>query len=627
MDRAVSGYARRIDLSDLAPLKIGRAAIDPAAHEARYDGKVERLQPQTLKVLVALSRRTGEVVTRGELIDSCWDGRFVSDDVINRSILLARGLASRAGGFAIETVPKSGYRLIDQAPSPRRRLALAAALVAALAGLALVAALRSGSSPEPVPPTVALLPFNSGIDTGSRNLAAASTDSVSHMLLDNGQAVRLAWPPTAAETNTADLIIGGDVRPAGAGFTAVVQLRDRASGVVLLSRQYAIDATQASRLPGRIGAELAATLSGTLAMKVLDRRKPLDPSLANALLKHVALGYFDEDLSASYPLARRVAASAPDSVMAQLSLAYDSGFILAQLPMDQRAAALRDGRRAADRAKTLAPDYGDAYVPWCQLHPPARLADCEDQLRIGIKVDRDAPFTPLFLSGILARAGRLREALPLARIALASDRYNPNKLGLLERMLILNGETAEADRLFREAEAVWPNHSNLHWARVDGFILTGDLNRAEQALGQVPPDIELVDRHGTALLFEAYRRRDWAAVRRTCGAAGADRSVQRLCLVALRPTGDRDLAFRLIDGMYPRIALPSRAEEERVWLANPMVGRDPLLAAPALAWLRADPRFAEAADRIGLMRYWKSGRKPDFCAGRREPLCAEIAAG
>src|SRR5690349_8309427 len=103
-----------IDLGREPPFVIGGATVDPVSRDAKYPAGQERLQPQTLKVLIALSRRRNQVVTRTDLVDSCWDGKFIGDDVINRSILMLRQFAERAGGFSIETVPKTGYRLVEE---------------------------------------------------------------------------------------------------------------------------------------------------------------------------------------------------------------------------------------------------------------------------------------------------------------------------------------------------------------------------------------------------------------------------------------------------------------------------------------------------------------------------------
>ena len=113
MDRPASWRRHAIDLAAERPFRIGGAHIDPVSRDVQFAGGSERLQPQTLKVLIALVRRKGEVVTRAELVDSCWDGRIIGDDVINHSISVLRDFAERAGGFTIETVPKAGYRLVE----------------------------------------------------------------------------------------------------------------------------------------------------------------------------------------------------------------------------------------------------------------------------------------------------------------------------------------------------------------------------------------------------------------------------------------------------------------------------------------------------------------------------------
>src|SRR6478672_11476436 len=107
MNRPATLHSIMAGVADRRPFKVGRATIDPISRDAMWPGGQERLQPQTLKVLVTLVSRRGEVVTRDELVQLCWDGRIVGDDVINRSISLLRQFAERAGGFTIETVPRT----------------------------------------------------------------------------------------------------------------------------------------------------------------------------------------------------------------------------------------------------------------------------------------------------------------------------------------------------------------------------------------------------------------------------------------------------------------------------------------------------------------------------------------
>lgn len=66
-----------------------------------------------MQVLIALGGTPGRVVSRDELIETCWDARFVGEDAINRVIGKLRRVAEQAaaGAFRIDTVARVGYRL------------------------------------------------------------------------------------------------------------------------------------------------------------------------------------------------------------------------------------------------------------------------------------------------------------------------------------------------------------------------------------------------------------------------------------------------------------------------------------------------------------------------------------
>lgn len=120
MNVHVEFASNQIDLKSEPQFHVGGTTVDPASREATLKGGAERLQPQVLKVLIALVRRRNQLVTREQIIEQCWDGRFIGDDVINRAISTLRQFSQRAGGFTIETVPRAGYRLIDETPRRQR---------------------------------------------------------------------------------------------------------------------------------------------------------------------------------------------------------------------------------------------------------------------------------------------------------------------------------------------------------------------------------------------------------------------------------------------------------------------------------------------------------------------------
>jgi DNA-binding winged helix-turn-helix (wHTH) protein len=107
--------AALIDLACEPKFALGGLEVRPPTRELVAGAKAELLEPRVMQVLVALARRRGAVVSRDDLIASCWDGRAVGDDAINRCIQAIRRLAQAHGGFAITTVSRVGYRLDESA--------------------------------------------------------------------------------------------------------------------------------------------------------------------------------------------------------------------------------------------------------------------------------------------------------------------------------------------------------------------------------------------------------------------------------------------------------------------------------------------------------------------------------
>ncbi len=104
-----------VDLALEPRFSLGSLVVRPATREVAVAGQIQVLEPRIMQVLVALARRRGEVVARDELIASCWSGRVVGEDAINRCIAAIRRLSEAHGGFSVETVARVGYRLGESA--------------------------------------------------------------------------------------------------------------------------------------------------------------------------------------------------------------------------------------------------------------------------------------------------------------------------------------------------------------------------------------------------------------------------------------------------------------------------------------------------------------------------------
>src|SRR5687767_9339556 len=172
-DFGPAGGASRIDLAETADFDLGGLRVSPARREVQMNGERRELEPRVAQVLVALASARPAVVSRDRLIEQCWDGRIVGDDSINRCIVALRHLAKEFSPepFAIETVPRVGYCLVERPQSAgwsgwrKRRLAAVAALLALFlvgAGVYLGGFGIGRAAAEPA--SIAVLPF--------RNLSA-----------------------------------------------------------------------------------------------------------------------------------------------------------------------------------------------------------------------------------------------------------------------------------------------------------------------------------------------------------------------------------------------------------------------------------------------------------------------
>lgn len=110
-----------------------------------------------MQVLVVLADAAGAVVTRDTLFRRCWGSPSVTDDSLNRAIAsLRRIAASSAGSFEVETIPRTGYRLVVRATEPKaetvapfsRRRAVAAGAATLLVGAGALGYAKSRSKQD-----------------------------------------------------------------------------------------------------------------------------------------------------------------------------------------------------------------------------------------------------------------------------------------------------------------------------------------------------------------------------------------------------------------------------------------------------------------------------------------------
>jgi TolB-like protein/class 3 adenylate cyclase len=93
--------------------------VDPRTGEISRDGKAMKLEPKVMDLLLYMSRRPGEALTREEILEGVWKDVVVGYDALTGAVIKLRKAFDddARNPRIIETLPKKGYRLIGELSS------------------------------------------------------------------------------------------------------------------------------------------------------------------------------------------------------------------------------------------------------------------------------------------------------------------------------------------------------------------------------------------------------------------------------------------------------------------------------------------------------------------------------
>ena len=160
------------------PLRIGAWCVDPKSGQMSRDGEIVRVEARTLRLLLCLAERAGEVVSIDDLLNQAWSGVVVTPDSVYQAVASLRRLLGDdpKQPTYIATVPRLGYRMVatvtpwvnaEPLVLPGRRMrgswrTIVVALCAVLAAVLLFDGERNAHPPTAVAASgrsVAVLPF------------------------------------------------------------------------------------------------------------------------------------------------------------------------------------------------------------------------------------------------------------------------------------------------------------------------------------------------------------------------------------------------------------------------------------------------------------------------------------
>lgn len=615
-----------IDLAAEPDFEVGGLAVRPSRREVAGGAGREILEPRMLQVLVALVRRRDQVVSRDELIATCWGGRIVGDDAINRCIAKLRRVGEAHHAFAIETIPRVGYRLAATglepapAPAPRRRWIPPAALVLLVGAIGLglwfakVAQDRRLAWEEP---RSAVLPFKalSG-DAASRTFAAAADSEITGWLNEDHLQT---LPPTRARH--AQFVVSGTVQGDGARLRARVKVEDPRAGLAIWSGEFERPAAEAAALQSEIGFRVAGLMRSAADARRHSRGRVSPAALALYVQSRDTILLAPER---SLALAEQLVREAPDFAPGHAALCQG-------LMSSARAASLHEIGPLRDRALPecwraldLDPHFALPYLVLAHSEPGRNWAKREGHLRRGQALAA-GPDPDFGLGNHLRFVGRLEEGVRLLRRSVAvRPSWTIPALNLASG-LHGSGRTEEAQTFIARQLSLRPDDGHL---RSVNFEIVAFSRPPEEGLAILADSRRrpLRELSGSVEPFRAF------LIARRSGAAG-DRNAAVDAILAHADASR--LSWSDAIRMLSRLgALDAAFDQANAYADHPRNLRlafslqPDFLFEPETAAMRADPRFIPLVRRLGLLDYWRaSGHWPDFCMREPNSVCAEMRHG
>ncbi len=607
-----------IDLRLEPEFDLGVARVRPAVREVVLPGDRVVLQPRVMQVLVALARAQGQIVSRDQLIESCWGGVTVGDDAINRCIGVLRRLAEdqAPGVFNLETIARVGYRMwpasppaasapLPQASARVGRLNPAIPLIALvlLAGVIVVAATWRRPTHGARPRLVVLAPWSITPPNPATEVAAEhAVQSIDAGLPSARLVVRaplkIAARPLSA-TPSAWVVSGrimADREPAVLDATVRTL-----GGAVLWSRRVESDRAHLEQA----GERLAAWTSSTLICAVGGPPTQARSDDVWALLMDVCGKYFsgqpEDGGEARSAAARRLAAAAPQDAYAQGILAVSLAMNLQDWPPALSRTATTEVERIARRALALDPHVGDAWLALGNLAwDEGDYARADALFRDGLAAEPDHPSLHNFLGELMFVVGREEEALVFKRRAQARDPGSPIKVVDVALALSRTGQLRAALDLLDRMERARGPSKLLMDTRIQVLLRCG---QAAAAVRLLEPEVA-----HPRLLEPALSARRLQEARGMLNPQGPE----AVALVRALPANLADNPDVATLSMVTLSHLGRRRAAAEIALHDTLDPR--ALFGPDQNWLVSSPEFPTIARRQGLWRYWvQTGHWPDAC--------------
>jgi TolB-like protein len=425
----------------------GAFTLDTGRAELARDGQPVHVEPQVRELIRLLVENAGRVVTREEILQRVWDGRFVSDAALSSRIKSARQALGDNGRDQrmIETRHGLGFRLVP-----------AVQALGTDSGPAAAAAVRQPAGTDAGgPPTIAVLPFDAfTAGPEAALLADGLTEEVITGLarfrvfsvIARNSVFALKGRPhdirALGRTLGADYVVEGSVLRAGSRIRVHAQLIETPSALHVWADRFEVDESDLFALFDEVCARIVGALQPELLEVERQKAARLHP----------------RSLSAWQLFVRAQAV--------QMAPTRDANAEARQLLA--RAAELEPEAPRIHSAIALT-HLWDVQFAWTADVPGAVRAAEAALARVGDRLAEDA-WALIVAGGVKVMLRDHEAALGLLRAAIQADPNSARAHSTLALVLALSGRhreaLAEADRAERLSPA---DLRNVLWDNARGI--------------------------------------------------------------------------------------------------------------------------------------------------------------
>jgi TolB-like protein/DNA-binding winged helix-turn-helix (wHTH) protein/Tfp pilus assembly protein PilF len=623
--------------------KLGEWVVAPKLNTLSSNGKVIRVEPKVMQVLMCLAE-TGDVVSKQTLMRTVWADTFVTDDVLTRSISeLRKAFADDPKNPQyIQTIPKGGYRLIatvgtvngsngavhgladgpshTPAVTPtmaRFRLRRPAGIVLAVGAAAVLLVLygmaRRPSRPQPPPgrDMLAVLPFQNLNNDPEHDYYADGLTAEMISQLGRFPSDRLgviAWNSMIRYKGSkkdeneiawelgANYVLEGTVRRSGNQLSITAELVHIGDRSHVWANSYDGDLGDVLALQNRVAKEIASEI-----------QLRLTPEQESRLVNPVPLNAegYSVYLKSKFSPNRATEAALKDQIeLFQQAIRLNAGYAPPYLGMAVAyrrlasegfapASAYAKGQVVLEKALQIDPSMVEAHdeLGWVEWRGNWNFLAAEKEFRTALNLNPGDAQAHSEYSLYLKSRGRYQEALDHSNAGIQLNPMDSYLQANAGHLLALMRRYGEASEHFRKAVELAPNQPYVH-ERYGAALLWQGQN--EQAISEFEKARELSNSQPEKVAWLAYA---YGVSNRRAEARALLEQLLRIQLQGqpyLSPLhmalvyaglGDSENAFRWLDRAF-------HSHDE--WLVY-------LRVYPEFQSLRSDPRFRDLERRVGLI--------------------------